>query len=149
MGETIGVVFVFMILVVLGFIFYGFVARTGAENKQQENVQLDAVKKVQVISSLPELQCSEDNDVTENCIDYYRLKAASGIITDNVAFYYDLFGFSKIMVKEYYPAAESVTLYNKEKIGFKDIKTTFVPIQLYDAVAKDYRFAVMEIGVYT
>src|SRR3989338_11111792 len=89
MGETIGVVFVFMILVTLGFIFYGFVAKTGAQEKQQENVQLDAVKKAQIISSLPELQCSEDNDVTENCVDYYRLTVANSTIMGNAAFYYD------------------------------------------------------------
>jgi hypothetical protein len=149
MGETIAVIFVFIILVMFGFIFYGFVAKSGAETKQQELVQLDAIKKAQVISFLPELQCSEDNDVTENCVDLYRIKVAQETITAHTSYYYDDFGFSKITIQEIYPRGELYVLYDREKPNFKNLKAQQAPVQIFDPFTRTYGFGVMNIGVYT
>ncbi len=58
MGETIGILFVFFILVVFGFVFYMNVMKGSSKVEMEENIQLKTIGIAQRASFLPELQCS-------------------------------------------------------------------------------------------
>ena len=90
-GETIAVLFVFFILIIIGFIFYVKVIKSNIQSESEELSQLKSVGIAQRIMFLPELQCSEDNIIIDNSIDMLKLESAQNIMKENELYYYDLF----------------------------------------------------------
>ena len=82
--ETIAVIFVFFILVMIGFMFYARIAKTNIQSEIESISELKSIEIAQRVMFLPELQCSE-GVVSEikNCFDILKLKAANDIITRN------------------------------------------------------------------
>lgn len=146
-GESIAVLFIFLIFVVLGFSFYAKVQKSGFKSKQEENINLLAIETAQKASFLPELQCSRKNIIVDNCFDILKVEAFSGIVKNNldlVRYYYDIFGFSSITVEEVYPNAEEWVIYNNTLNDSSSIFTP-VPISLYDAKTGGYYFGALKV----
>jgi len=144
MSETIAILFIFFILLALGFIFYLRVYRASAETQYEKGVDLMSIEITQKASFLPELQCSKKNVVTDNCIDVLKLESASAIINENRENYYDLFFGSEIVVEEIYPIKKTWVLYNNT---INDTSTIFtpVPILLYNATSNEHYFGILQI----
>ena len=151
MMETLAVLLIFFVLVVLGIMFYGRVLKTSLEEDKEENLQLNAIKVAQRASSLPELQCSEDNIVSDNCIDLIKLNAASAIINtpENEIHYYDRLLFSKITITEIYPSENTWTLYDQSLEQFSNKIATNIPISLLNPVDDSHSFGIMLVEYYT
>src|SRR3989344_9507334 len=90
MGETIAVLFVFFVFILIGLIFYVKIIKGNIESDKEEASQLRAIGIAQRVMFLPELQCSEDNIIRDNCIDWWKLDSANSIMKDNEPYYYDL-----------------------------------------------------------
>ena len=148
MLETIAVLFIFFILIVIGLIFYANVLKGSIELQKEESIQLNAIEVAQRASSLPELQCSEDNIVSDNCIDLIKLKVASRIMQENEVHYYDRLLFSKITVKEIYPNEQEWTLYDRPLEDFSNKITTNIPISLFDPIKNKNSFGVMNVELF-
>ena len=117
--------------------------------EKEETKQLKAIEIAQRASFLPELQCSEENTITDDCIDLYKLEASSRIIAQNEIFYYDKLQFSNITIKEIYPNIEKWTLYERELGNFTSKVVTNIPISLYDPISKRYSFGIMEVNTFS
>src|SRR3989344_3891005 len=136
MGETIMVLVIFFMLVVIGFIFFTRVIKGNIEVEREEARQLKAVEIAQRASFLPEVQCSEENIIVDNCIDILKLGAAASIITANEIFYFDRLQFSKIIIEDTYPGTHSPwILYDNhlEEGEFTSKISTNIPIALFDS----------------
>ena len=155
MIETIAILIVFFMLVVFGLIFYTKVMKGSYTVKLEEKTQLRAIELAQRASFLPELQCSEENIIKDDCIDLLKLNAAAAIMQDNPIYYYDLLEFSKITVEEIYPEANSWALYDRplrdseNKEVFKNKISTNIPISIYDPKTKTNTFGIMLVDMYT
>lgn len=150
MGESVAILFIFFILLVFGFVFYMNIMRGSTKVEIEENIQLKAISAAQKASFLPELQCSEENVRTEDCIDTYKLDAASKLLEDNSIYYYDVFEFSNIEVKRIFPEPEKIwPIYNNELTDYKNRISTFIPISLFNATSKKYDFGILAVEVYT
>lgn len=149
MMETIAVLLVFFILVLIGFVFYVRIMHGNIEIEEEEARQLKAVETAQRAMFFPELQCSEENIVTSDCIDILKLDAAADIISQNQIYYYDRLGFSKIVINEIYPESNSWILYNKPLVEFEDKITTHLPVSLFYPEERKYSFGIMLVDVYT
>jgi len=104
MMETIGVLFIFFMLVAFGFKFYGVVMQKNYEKMLYEQFQLDTIQAAQSVAFMPELKCSEDVvKEREDCIDILKLFGAKAIINDHKTDYYDTFGYAKITIDQIYP----------------------------------------------
>ena len=99
-GETVAVLFIFFILVAIGLVFYLRVAKTNLESDIEESQQLNSIGIAQRIMFLPELQCSEDNIIKENCIDKIKLDSAAKLMQENQLYYFDIFEFSDINIEQ-------------------------------------------------
>ena len=148
MMETIAVLFIFFILVVIGFVFYAKVLKGSLEQQKEESVQLNAIEVAQRASSLPELQCSEDNIVSDNCIDILKLESASEIMRQNDAYYYDRLLFSKITVNEIYPDDKEWELYSRPLDEFSNKITTSIPISLFNPIENKNAFGIMTVELF-
>ena len=94
-GETIAVLFVFFMLIVIGFLFYAKVIKGSIESEKEEASQFKSIGIAQKVMFLPELQCSENSIIIDNCIDSLKLDAAEEVMRENQVYYYDLFEFSE------------------------------------------------------
>ena len=142
--ETIAIVFVFFIFVFIGIMFYMNVARSNISERIDEYKELSKIQVVQVVSSLPELQCSQDNIVEPNCLDWMKVEEATDIVTD--ADYFDLFGFSRITIKQVFPYTYEYVFYDRLKED-EDKLASYFPISLFDAKTQDYSFGVLVVEV--
>lgn len=151
MLETIAVLFIFFVLLLIGFIFYTSVLKSSIETQKEESVQLIAIEVAQRASSLPELQCSEDNIVSDNCIDLIKLETASTVIQANDIHYYDRLLFSTITVTRVYPldpVKNKWTLYNRTLEEFSNKILTNIPISIFDPITNKKSFGVMTVELY-
>jgi len=163
MLETIVVLAIFFILVILGFVFYTKVFKSGVETEKDEIIQLNAIKIAQRAASLPELQCSQENVAKDNCIDEIKLRVAGGIggimlQSDNQIHYYDMFSFSVITVEEIYPTTQEWTIYDRqfeqggrklEKEEYDYWITTTVPITIFDSKENKNAFGMMRVELFS
>jgi len=150
MGESIAILFIFLIFVVLGFGFYAKVQKSGFKSQQEKNIDLFAIETANKASFLPELQCSRKNIVVDNCFDILKIEAFNGIVANNpdlVRHYYDVFGFSLITVEEVYPYTQQWVIYNNTLNDSSSIFTP-VPISLYDAKSGMYYFGALKVRYY-
>ena len=148
MMETIAVLFILFILVVMGFVFYAKILKGNLELQKEESVQQNAIEVAQRAASLPELQCSEDNIVSDNCIDLLKLKSASEIMQQNDVYYYDRLLFSKITVNEIYPDDNEWTLYSRPLEDFSNKITTSIPISLFNPIQNKNAFGIMTVELF-
>jgi len=149
MLETIAVLAVFFILVVFVFIFYLNVSERNVEIEKGESIQLNAIDIAQKASLMEELQCSQDGVVTESCIDLLKLDSMSNIIRGNEIYFFDLFSYSRITVKEIYPDKEEWMIYDRQLEGYSDRIVTNIPITLFDPLSNKNSFGVMIVEVYS
>lgn len=144
-GETIAVLFVFFILIIIGFIFYVKVIKSNIEFETEELSQLRSVGISQKIMFLPEIQCSEDNIIIDNCIDILKLDSAQSIMKENEIYYYDLLEFSDVSISQIYPNEAKWNLYSRKIEDFNSKFVTNVPISLYDPTTRKHGFGVLTI----
>ncbi|MBT3405908.1 hypothetical protein HN419_01950 [Candidatus Woesearchaeota archaeon] len=119
MAETIGILFIFIVLVALGVSFWFKIQSSSISQKTVELQELQAVEVVQIVSNLPEIQCSRLNEVEDNCFDERKMIAFSKYLQghtsdysipgtledqyDRLMEYYPLLRLSKIEVEIIYP----------------------------------------------
>lgn len=150
MTETIGVMFVFFLLVVFGFVFYARIQASNYQNTLIEENEKRAVEVAQRASTLPELQCSSNNIVTDNCIDIQKLESMSNMLKSNQDLqisYYDSFESSRLIVKQIYPSKKEWLIYERivNNTGFL---FTPIPLSLYDPINNRYNFGILEVTYY-
>ena len=143
--ETMGVLVIFFILIFIGLTFYGRMVKNDINKEGYELSQLRSIAVAQRLMFFPELQCSDDSLVKENCIDRLKLDSAGEIMQDNEIFYYDILEFSEISVAKIYPSDEAWTIYSRKPATFSTNFTTNVPVLIYDPVLERHDFGVMTI----
>lgn len=149
MLETISVLAIASILILLGLVFYSVMFKSSIEVEKGESMQLDAIKIAQRSSFLPELQCSQENIIIDNCINILNLEALSEIINENKIYYFDKLSFSRIIVNKIYPDNEEWVLYDRPLEQYSDKSVTNAPILLFDPVEDKNYFGVMRIEVFS
>lgn len=153
-GETIAVLFVFFILIAIGFIFYAKIIKGNIESEKEEFSQLKSIGIAQRVMFLPELQCSEDNIIRDNCIDVLKLESTQNVMSAsaNQLYYYDLLEISDVDVIQIYPTPKKWSIYSRKReyLDSQRIRdapqfVTNVPISLYDPTTKIFGFGILII----
>jgi len=154
-GETIAVLFVFFILIVIGFVFYLNVVKGNLESEKEDSSEMHSIELAQRVMFLPELQCSDDivKEKT-NCIDILKLKSAEVVMksSENEIYYYDLLEFSEVSVSQIYPVEPNplnLNIYSRPTKDYKKILSTNIPVSLYNPADKKYSFGVLNITTYS
>ena len=151
MGENIAIMFIFILLVVFGLVFFFKVQTAGTAIKQKENIELSAIQVAQKVSFLPELRCSSENVPVPDCYDALKMESIKKITEEDQAYYYDIFKFSTIYVKEIFPGNRTWLLYNNTG-GKESNLVTQIPISIYDpktSALGSYYFGVLNVGVWS
>ena len=149
-GETVAVLFVFFILIIIGFIFYAKVLKDNLEVERDEISQLKSIGIAQRVMFLPELQCSDDivKEVSD-CIDRLKIEIAQDLMKKNEIDYYDLFEFAEINITQIYPIEMKHTIYSRKKENYRNKFVTNVPVSIYHPLTKKYGFGILTIETLT
>ena len=151
MFETIAVLIIFFVLIGFGLVFYSSIQGQGFQAKQEENFELKAIQTAQLVSFLPEIQCSSDGIITNDCFDILKIDALNYVNTGKIRdeYYFDTFGFSEITIDQIYPfPVVSWIIYQKPLDNYKTISSVKIPVSLYDAKKREYGFGVLNIDIY-
>lgn len=151
MGETIAILFIFFILLVVGAVFYMNIQRSTVTREIEQAYELRAVELAQIISFLPEAQCTESNVVKASCFDIYKLIGLSHVSTtpEGLNLYAREFGTTTIKLIKMYPGGGEWVLYNNPKVDFISAPVTNIPIMLFNATSDKYYFGVLEVTTYS
>lgn len=152
MFETIGVLFVFMMLLGLAMVFYNVIQQSMLEEtlaKQAERKSLEIAGKSLL---LPELDCSLTGITEINCIDMAKLYSFSNIINSSTraqSEYFNIFENSHILVRPLWPGGNwSIVLYSNVPAKFKSKNIFVSPILLHDPWTGSDSFGIIEVETY-
>lgn len=167
MFETIGVLFVFFLLLAFGLIFYAGFQKDNVSNLQSDKTELELVSIAQTIEALTELKCSEQTSITENCYDLlsieifsrYMKNTSPGLFlhvgSPNTRIHYlSIFKNSNITVAVFNESSGNFTNYpiyynderdEKNKIGRR---TNYVPITIKDSRNDEFYFGILYLTVF-
>ena len=150
MFETIAVLMIFFVLIGFGLVFYSRMQGQQFQEKGKENFELKAVQTAQLVSFLPELQCSSDGIITNDCFDILKIEAFKEVCKGDIKneYYFDTFGYSKISIKQIYPVVVDWEIYDKPVSQETDVSPMIVPISLYNASSHEYNFGILNVEVY-
>lgn len=161
--ETILAVFIFIVLIMFGLIFFYKVQSASIKedfNKfQRERLEMDFI----TLGDLPELSCSKAG-IKESCIDSAKLIVFSELASkgEQKQYYFERFGYKNITIYQVYPKRSSnnicssgtlancgiweVYVKKPAKGKSKDVYTTLV--SLYFSEKDDYGMGLMVVEAY-
>ncbi len=155
--ETIGVLFIFFILVAFGLIFYYKYTDQAMKEEHRQAVADRAVKTALEVFTLPELACTRgDAELEDYCVDMAKVRHLNETFNEHLAdYYFKLFGYAKIKVVELYPnTGNEYALYDKKKPANEtsEYEASYFVIALKDEITDmertPYSFGYIEVGVY-
>ncbi len=150
---------VFVLIIIFIILFIAFIFVIGFQKAEQKDLanefkQLELMKKAQVLNFLPEMQCSDDNNLDPNCYDILKINAFKNELQRSDFYYRPLLGNIKIVIKKYDPSpdinqwGDEWLLYDNPKPDFKGIKEIRYPVSLKDSLENSNYFGVIFLGVY-
>jgi hypothetical protein len=154
MFETIAVLVVFFFLLVFGASFYFVLQKSSVQRAVIRTIQLQSIQTTQKVSYLPELDCTQVGIQVENCFDEIKLEKFADMLNDvdtgekTRLDYFNVFGYSTIVVRSIFPKAKNYTLYEKPLEDYSTMFKNNVPLTIYDPIENRYSFGVLEVTFY-
>jgi len=140
MVETVMVLVVFFFILAIGFTYYQRFSDRGIDKRASDALSSRALKLGRIALSLPELQCSSDNVIEENCVDVLKIKAMEDMLAQNTdlqLIYADVFSFGRVYVEEAYPNKATYDIYKAREPpgGIQQREVLHFPINIWDPLS--------------
>ncbi len=154
LSESVAVMFIFFVLVLFGIMFYYKYSQIAMVEKEERLVDERAIDMTLRTLFLPELMCTRGKaEPEDNCVDMMKVRHVNNTF-QYFDYYFNLFGYAKIVVYETYPGNNNWVLYDRQRINTSmEYRPTFFIVTLKDEasnlVEADYRFGYLEVGIYT
>ena len=157
--ENVFVLIVIFILLSIAFIIAVAYYRAGQVEKNLEFKEIAIIKKSQILSFLPELQCSDNNNIDPDCYDIYKIESFREHLQDNPLYYSGLLGNVIIKVSEFDPSPSENEwkrewiIYDNPKADtssedYAGVRAVHFPVLLKDPRRDEGHFGVVYLGVY-
>jgi len=160
MTETIFVVFIILIIILIGFVFYSNFQEASIREHKKILRDRQVVELAHRLSAWPELECSVGETTEFVCLDITKLMVLGEFINKSrqkhayaFKYYFDLLRNSRITVTEIYPS-HTQTLGEDYWILYDNPGVTpvtdiiRVPVNLYNPLTEIRAFGIMEILMY-
>ena len=161
MAENLMVLVIFFFLIVIALVFYLNIEKRNIDFDKRDKQKIGTVNIKNLVSAMPQLQCSQAKVSKSSCIDMLNAKVMASYwqeIKDEYSPEWDYFnqklGYLDISIHVLDPITglweDSLIIYsNKPDTTIYD--QVYTPISLYNStsnVVNDYSFGVLEIKVY-
>jgi hypothetical protein len=155
MENTFILIIIFLILSI-AFVFVIIMQNAAQKDKISEYKDIELVKKSQILNFLPEMQCSDNNNLDPDCYDILKMEAFRDYLEEDRLFYRSLLGNIKIRIERYDPSPEMASNPNieewvicdypkPESNGYKEVQ---FPVLLKDVIENSNYFGIIYLGVY-
>lgn len=160
MGENLVIIVIFFFLLVISVVFYLNIQKSRYAVKQYEYESRELLDAKTLISTMPEISCSENGDITESCLDIINLgfiqQYWNSIQSDTGSmprdYYMYVFGDINITVKMLDPVngvwVNEWVVYSNEPPDYTTSRVVFVPVSLYNATNSGYEYGLLEIRTF-
>ncbi len=138
MAETIAILLVFFVIIGISLAFYGVFQTSSLREVQREQFDKEAIRVALLISHLPEIACSDNNLITQNCLDKVKVQGLNTLAQQRdgndeaYLFYQTDFRNSKVTIQEVFPNNEIIFLYDNPPVDYTEIIPTFIPVTIKD-----------------
>ena len=155
--ENAFVLLIIFVILALAFIFVIAMQRSSQREKIAEFNEIELIKRSQILNFLPEMQCSDNNNLEPDCYDIYKIQAFKDKLESDTAYYNyykTLLGTIKIDIKKYNPSpnrnewSDTIHLYDNKPADYEGIKIVRFPVLLKDKPLDTDGFGIIELGVY-
>lgn len=152
--ENAFILLVIFIILIIAFVFVVAFQRAEAKDKEKEFLQLELIKKSRILNFLPEMQCSDNNNLDPDCYDMFKIDSFSKTVKTEDFFYKPLLGNIKITIRRFDPSPDinkwfdTWEVYDNPKPEFNGIMPIEFPVLLKDSVNNTNYFGVIFLGVY-
>ncbi len=153
MVESVFVVIIFMVILMIGIVFFSRFQQSDAQFRETERRLTESIQLAQTFASLPELSCTEGSVISDSCLDLMKLEAMDLLARSDHIYYFDLFRYGTITVERLYPPPEEDeygerwVIYNRTRpdSGFFSMG---VPMVIYNPEDGSEHFGLMEVVYY-
>jgi len=125
------------------------------QETQTEQFEKEAIRVALVTTYLPELACTDDNHIVENCFDFEKVKILSELVgstDDYLLLYQNEFKYSRVKFDIIYPEKMTdIIIYDRPIENFTDLIPTYIPVSIRDPTkpfGQQYHYGMLEVGVY-
>ncbi|MFH2019901.1 MAG: hypothetical protein ABIJ34_00655 [archaeon] len=154
--ENTFILIILFIIFAIAFVFVMVMQQAEQRDKISEFKDLEMMKKAQVLNFLPEMQCSDNNNLDPDCYDILKIESFTKYLGTDTLYYHSLLGNVKIKVVRYDPSPEvnkeiqSWEVYDFPKPDEKDMgyKEVQFPVLLKDVRESSSYFGIIYLGVY-
>jgi len=149
--ESMAVLVVFLLLLGIGSVVYFKFQRASIEREVMESENVRSLQLFQRALYLPELDCSFVSVQKDNCFDISKLSFFSELLKNEEyrIGYFDIFGFSKIQVRQVYPSVSDMfVLYSNVPDNYRSKLASHSSVLLFNASSGTYGFGVVEVDYY-
>jgi len=152
MNETILVLFIFFMIIVFGLIFYSRIQNVVFERQKKALENLEVIEVSKLLKSLPELSCSTDNVLEDNCYNIIKIETFKNVLKDKKDYFSNTPLYNtNITVYQYDPFNNKWTntwqIYDNP-LENADQRKAYVPLSLYDPMTKTNSFGILIITLY-
>lgn len=125
-----------------------------ANTKIEELQEAELIKKSQVLNFLPEMQCSDNNNLDPDCYDIIKIQTFKNYVERDKTYYNALLGHIKIKIEKYDPSPdinaelESWEVFDYPYSEDKGEKSIQFPILLRDVVDNSDYFGIISLKIY-
>lgn len=156
-------IFIFIILF-FGFVFYVNSKMSESEKDYRESSLKSTVAISNYFLSMPEISCSLKGDVKQSCVDFSKLLVFNA--SNDLDYYYDLLGNSKVSVYILYPSinpdpemlctntnyenynCSKIMVYDNPLDDFHGSEPYYIPLSIYNPFDDNYFMGYAEVKVY-
>ncbi len=159
MENAFAMIIIFIVLIFAG-VFVFVMQRNEQVQRQKEFAELEVLKKSWILNFLPEMQCSDNNNLDPDCYDLLKIESFAKKVEESKSieddYYERLLGYVKISV-EWIDPSPGVNrqvaiwqIYDNPKKDYKGIREIPLPVTLRDPVNNSgvNYFGVVYLGAY-
>ena len=150
MFESVAILVVFFFLVAFGATIWYGAQKTSFAHDLAQTLEDNALAIVLRASHAPELDCSLLGVQRQECIDITKAAQFANITQQEQArlSYFELFGFSTIVLNQMYPGNLSIRLYSNSLPNATDIHAAYLPILIENPSQNTFSFGILEVHTY-
>ncbi len=152
MENTFVLLIIFIIFIVVFFVIL-IVNKAQSGYRMSEIEESELIKKSQILNFLPEMQCSDNNNLDPDCYDIMKVEAFMDYVDNNPEYYQRMLGHIRIGIEQFNPSTNNVEkeweVYDFPNDDLKGERAIKFPVLLRDVTDDSDYFGIIHLWVYT
>ena len=154
MMENVFVMIIIFVILIIAFLFVMVMQKSKQADKLEELKEMELVKKAQVLNFLPEMQCSDNNNIDPDCYDILKILTFTDYLETGDLDYDSMLGDIKIEIFRYDPSPginqeiESWVVYDNPPGEYEGKLPVQFPVLLKDVRENANYFGYIKLIIY-